>query len=147
MSRLSKEKEDKVPFEPPFFFGLDSLDYFLSVLDGAINEKIKQVEKSRPKSFSNEEEWMLDGNIDEHIIGLGEVEQILIESALIAYYSYFENQMRFISKSLSPNIPKSSNSFLRLVYHFIPIRNKKKIHRGKNDLDTYRINISHLVEV
>lgn len=140
MSRLDKDQGNEI-YEPPMLFGLGSVDDYLVELYGAINKKIKEVEKSRPVSFSNEEEWMLDGNIDEHIIELGSINQILIESSLVAYYSYFEGQMRSICEGLSPNSQKSSNGFLRLVCHFIPIRNKKKILRGKNDLDTYRIKI------
>ncbi|MBL7777819.1 MAG: hypothetical protein JNK66_05890 [Chitinophagales bacterium] len=124
MSRLSKESSETV-YEPPFLFGLDSLDSYLTTLDGIIKEKIKTVEKSRPISFSNEEESFLDGFIDEHIIGLGEIGQILIESALVAYYSYLESQLFIFCREIEPI---QNNLEQRL----------KAIGKHNGDIDKYR---------
>jgi hypothetical protein len=99
MSRLNNDTSIS-EYEPPMLFGLESLDKYLSVLDTFINEKIDNVNDIRPKDFANEEEFLLDGFIDEHIIELGGISQILIESALVSYYSYLEGQLFSICKGL-----------------------------------------------
>lgn len=157
MSRLDKDQENKT-YEPPMLFGLDSLDDYLTELYGSINQKIKEVEKSRPKSFSNEEEWMLDGNIDEHIIGLAEVGQILIESALVAYYSYFERMIFSFCCEIDPiqeDLQAKLNAIKRhkgdvdkyrkfiLKHH--SIKNAKKLDDDWNKISNYQLMRKYIV--
>ncbi|MCX6198461.1 MAG: hypothetical protein NTY88_04450 [Bacteroidetes bacterium] len=148
MSRLTKESEEQI-YEPPILNGLDSLNSYLTTLDGIITDKIKTVEKSRPKSFSNEEESLLDGFIDEHIIGLGGINQILIESVLVAYYSYFERKMVSICVGLDPHFetsskykseqkPKLKTFVPEIIFKIIDSFSSRKKVKANSDLAKYR---------
>ena len=122
-SRSNKNSEEI--YEEPMLFGLDSLDDYLSRLDDYIKEDIKKIEKSRPKSISSEEDFEIDDAIDEHIIDLAGTNQILIESALVVYYSYLESQLFIFCREIEPI---QNNLEERL----------KAIGKHNGDIDKYR---------
>ena len=121
MNRLNTTSEHEI-YEAPMLFDLDELDYYLQSLNEFLRREIKETKEQKPKEISSEEDWNKDHYIDEHIIGLGGVQQILIESALVAYYSYLERKLSFLCKGLNPDFN------IRLA-------------KGSCDIDKYRKSI------
>ncbi len=125
MASRSNQTTEK-NYDAPILFGLDDLDNYLTRLDDYIKKDIKEIEKHRPKSISSEEDFQIDHYIDEHKIDLSGTNQILIESALVAFYSYFESQIFSFCRSIESN-PENLQAMLKDI----------KKHNG--DIDKYRI--------
>lgn len=121
MNRLNATSEQET-YEAPMLFDLDELDYYLQTLNEFLRKEIKETKELQPSKILSEEGWNRDGWVDAHTIDLGGYQQILIESALVAYYSYFERKLCSLCKSI--------NSDFNL-----------KTAKGNCDIDKYRKSI------